>query len=99
MVAIVGAGIGQAGLLLIFAGFLFAQSAVLPSDTSDAYIAAFKRRGYFGLIPFTAALTAGVVALGYWWLPSTGYAHGVIAAFAITVLATAVYGVWAIRLL
>ncbi len=99
MVAIIGAAVALAGLLLIFSGFLFAQAAILPEATSDRYIDSFKTRALVGLGPFISALLVGIAALCFWWLPSLPYAHVVMIAFIVVVLVTAVYGVWAVRLL
>lgn len=56
VISILGASVGLAGLLLVFAGYLFAQAAGLPSTTDDAILNKFKRWGRIGLLPFVSCL-------------------------------------------
>jgi hypothetical protein len=56
-IALLGASVGIAGLLLVVAGFVFAQAATFPPDeTDDKVIAGFEMAGRLGLIPFILAL-------------------------------------------
>jgi hypothetical protein len=67
MVAILGAAVGFAGLLLIFSGFLFAQAGSFPPEsTDDATIDRYRNAGKWGLLPFFTALT--VAALSFAWM-------------------------------
>jgi ABC-type transport system involved in cytochrome bd biosynthesis fused ATPase/permease subunit len=64
IVAVVGASVALAGLLLVFSGFLFSQAAAFPpATTDDAIINRFRNVGRCGLIPFAGALA--VVGLSF----------------------------------
>jgi hypothetical protein len=96
MVAVIGASVALAGLLLIFSGFLFSQAAGMdPSITPDKTIRAFKEAARGGLYPFAASLILAVLAVGYWLFPNHCFSIAVVVLFAILSLATVAYGFWA----
>lgn len=101
MATLLGAGVGLAGLLLIFAGFLFAQAATMPAETNDATLQKYRSVGRWGMAPFTASLViAAIAALWFaipcppWWLEV--YA---VCLFVILAAATIAYGIVATRFL
>jgi hypothetical protein len=97
MVAIMGAAVALAGLLLVFSGFLFSQAASFPAETSDTTIGKYKGAAEIGLLPFAASLLLAVLALGYWVFPTHCFAVIVAVLFALLCLATILYGFWASR--
>src|SRR5258708_4751663 len=93
MLAVVGAAVGLAGLLLIFSGFLFAQAAAFPPETTDdATINKYRNAGRLGVVPFLLALA--VAALAFAWLihPATCVYFVSICGFGALLLLSAVYG-------
>ena len=93
VVAVLGASVGLAGLLLIFCGFLFAQSASFPKATTpDAVIDRYRSIGHLGTIPFLASLALAGVCL--WWLlcPSLWLFRTCWIGFIVLLVGTGVYG-------
>ena len=92
VIATLGASSAIAGLILIFCGFLFAQAAIFPPETSDKTIQKFTRCGRLGVIPFM--LSMAVTAISFYWLLHPG--DSVFACNAVlfwaTILLTVVYG-------
>jgi hypothetical protein len=67
MIAIMGATVALAGLLLVVAGYVFAQANSFPrATTDDAVLKRYEAAGKLGLIPFLFAL--GDAALSLVWL-------------------------------
>jgi hypothetical protein len=96
VVAVLGAAIGLAGLLLVFAGFLFAQSESFPSTVSDSASARYRRAAKIGVAPFLGCLALAVVA-GYWLKsPSPELLHVVWMGFRGLVVVTGLYGAYAL---
>lgn len=100
MAAVTGAGIALGGLLLIFIGFLFGQSAVLkymsppaPKAISDGY----RRAACIGLIPFAFALLTAAAAILFWLLPNPALAYWVVIAFIVCTIGSILYGALAAR--
>jgi hypothetical protein len=96
IVAILGAAVSLAGLLLIFSGFLFTQAWSFPATTSDRIINRVKNAGRVGILPFVFAL---VVAAGstFWLLnPSVGLYSFCVKGFIGLLIGTGVYGVFAV---
>jgi hypothetical protein len=92
IVAILGAAIALAGLLLVFSGFLFGQAASFPPTTDDAIIDRFRNAGRLGVVPFLLAL--GVAALSFSWMvhPSSCLYQPTLWSFGILILISALYG-------
>lgn len=67
MIALLGAAVGLAGLLLVVSGFVFSQANSFPSETTDdEMLGKLERAAKLGLIPFVLAL--GDAALCLVWL-------------------------------
>ncbi len=84
---------GIAGLLLVVAGFVFAQAATFPPDeTDDEVIAGFEMAGRLGLIPFLLALVEAGASL-LWLVHKSDYLYtGVIWGFFLLLILTGLYG-------
>jgi hypothetical protein len=92
MIAILGASIALAGLLLVFSGFLFAQAASFPSTTPDEIINRYRNAGRWGLLPFLWALA---VAMGaYIWMicPCASIYRADLVVFGGLIIVSALYG-------
>jgi len=98
---LLGAGVGLAGLLLIFAGFLFAQAATMPPDTSDLTLQRYRSVGRWGMAPFTASLVIAAVAAFWFAIPCPPWWFAVYAvrSFVVLAVATIAYGIVATRFL
>jgi len=96
VIAILGAAVSLAGLLLIFSGFLFTQAWSFPPATSDKIINRVKNAGRAGMLPFVFALA--VAAASVFWLtnPSEGIYSFCVKGFIGLLIGTAVYGVLAV---
>lgn len=92
ILAVLGGSVSLAGLLLIFAGFLFSQAAGFDSNTSDTLINKYRRAAQIGVIPFLLCL--GLAGVSIYWLRFPGGEllsicfYGFIALLVIT----AIYG-------
>lgn len=72
MIAIMGAAVALAGLLLVFAGFVFSQASTFPPEnTDDETITRYENAGKMGLLPFVLALADAAVCLCWllWRIP------------------------------
>jgi hypothetical protein len=92
VIATLGASAAIAGLILIFSGFLFAQAATFPAETSDSVINRFRTCGRLGAIPFFFCMA--VTAVSFWWMLSPNVLAYKINAivFCLTLFTTTVYG-------
>jgi hypothetical protein len=93
MLALLGASVGLAGLLLVVAGFVFAQAGSFPPETTDdETIERYERAGKAGLVPFGLSLLEAGLCLA-WLLHRSAdlYAVSVVGFFLLLVL-TALYG-------
>jgi len=93
MLALLGASVGLAGLLLVVAGFVFAQAGSFPPETTDdETIARYERAGKVGLIPFGLSLVEAGLCLA-WLLHSSSSLYVVtVAGFFLLLVLTAMYG-------
>jgi len=91
--ALMGAAVGIAGLLLVVAGFVFAQAASFnPDDTDDKVIDGFRTAGRLGLIPFVLALTEAGGSL-VWLVHKSNYLYtGIVWGFFLLLILTGLYG-------
>jgi hypothetical protein len=95
VVAVLGASVSLAGLLLVFAGLLFGQSAAFPPDTTDdAVILRFKNAGRYAIWPFLFSLLLAAVCLSWLLSPGDIRFHIAWVGFFFLVVATAIYGYW-----
>ena len=101
MLAVLGSSVGLAGLLLVFCGFMFGQAAIFPpATTDDAMIDRYKNAGRQAIWPFLMAL--GVAVAATIWLAWPALSHsafyvGVVAAFVVLLIVTAIYGAVVIK--
>lgn len=71
MVAVLGASVGLAGLLLVFSGFLFSRADSFDkANTDDTIINKYRNAGRLAGIPFL--LSFAVAFLSIWWMTSPG---------------------------
>lgn len=93
VITLLGASVGLAGLLLVVAGFVFAQANSFPAATTDdALIDRYERAGKLGLIPFLLSLGEAAICL-VWLIHKSPYLYGVlVAGFLLLLLLTAIYG-------
>ena len=91
-IALIGADIALAGLLLVVSGFALAQANSFPSSTDDAILGKYEKAAKLGLIPFFLALFDAGLCLA-WLLHSSGgmYIASVSIFFLLLVL-TGLYG-------
>lgn len=91
--AVFGGGVSLAGLLLVFSGFLFSQSASFDQETVDEeLINRYRRAAKFGVVPF--GLCLGLSAAALWWLrnPSDMAFAVILIGFVALLVITAGYG-------
>jgi hypothetical protein len=93
VVAILGASIGLAGLLLVVSGFVLAMIASFPPQVPNARIRRYEWAAKAGLLPFVLALADAATGMawmlrGAFWL----YRCTVWGFFALLLL-TGAYGV------
>jgi hypothetical protein len=92
-IALLGASVAIAGLLLVVAGFVFAQAATFPPDeTDDKVIRGFEMAGRLGLIPFVIALVEAGFSLLWIVHRSDCLYTGIIWGFFLLLVLTALYG-------
>lgn len=93
MLALLGASVGLAGLLLVVAGFVFAQAGSFPPETTDdETIARYERAGKVGLVPFGLSLTEAGLCLAWLLHRSSGLYAVSVAGFLLLLVLTALYG-------
>ena|SRR6266436_3935659 len=92
ILAVLGASVGLAGLLLVFSGFVFSQAATFPSTTSDETIEKFEKAGRAGVWPFLLALAIALISFG-WLLCQSRFLYILtVGGFIVLILATGFYG-------
>ena len=93
MVAVLGAAVGLAGLLLIFSGFLFAQAESFPkATTDDQIINKYRDAGRFAVIPFLIAFVVAALSLAWMVWPNPCVYWVTLWAMALLLAASSVYG-------
>jgi hypothetical protein len=92
VLAILGASVALAGLLLVVSGYVFSQVNAFPSGTDNKILDSYRLAGKLGLIPFIIALCDA--AIGLWWLlvPSSCAFSTVVGGFFLLLFLTALYG-------
>ena len=93
MIAVLGAAVALAGLLLVVAGFVFSQvNTFPPENTDDSVIAKYEIAGKLGLIPFLIALIDAALCLT-WLIHSTSCLYSTaVWGFFLLLFLTAGYG-------
>lgn len=91
-IALLGAAVAVAGLLLVVAGYVFAAVATFPATTDDAVLARYETAAKYALIPFTMALLEAAASL--LWLAQRGDClyTGIVWGFFLLLIATGLYG-------
>jgi hypothetical protein len=92
MLAIFGASGAFAGLLLVFAGFVFAQAASFPSGTDPEITGRYTKAARAALLPFAGFLITTLLSLASLLWCSDDLYIASIAVFALLVVWTGVYG-------
>lgn len=93
VIAVLGASVGLAGLLLVFSGFVFAQADGFPkATTDDALIDKYRNVGRFGLIPFLLALLVSALTVVWFLHPSRCLYYASVIGFIVLLVASALYG-------
>lgn len=90
--AILGGSVSLAGLLLVFAGFLFSQAAALPPETDDKIINDFRFAGKLASAPFILCLVVAGLSLRFLLVASDSVIWLSWVGFAALLAITAVYG-------
>jgi len=90
IIAVLGAAVGLAGIVLIFMGFVSAQGENFQNNKRKE---AFKRVAKFGLIPFSISLLSAWFCLA--WLEGynkNSYQLAIIG-FKLSMISTLLYGI------
>ena len=91
IVAILGASVGLAGLLLVFVGFVYARAESFETRRGDRYRFVAK----IGLLP--VCLSLGAAWLCMCWLGGNPDAYGwAVLLFKISLIGTGLYGLMAL---
>ena len=97
VIAVFGASVALAGLLLIFIGFVFSHvDSFTPEYTPDKDYSRYEKAGKLGIIPFILSLGDAALALGWLLAGTPGLYVGTVWGFFLLLLLTALYGVWLI---
>jgi hypothetical protein len=97
IIAVFGASVALAGLLLVFVGFVFASAASFPAETTDdKLIGRYERAGKLGIIPFILSLADAALSLGWLLHQDCRLYAGAVWGFFLLLALTAMYGVWLI---
>ena len=92
-IALLGGAVALAGLLLVVAGFVFAQANSFPPDsTDDDLISHYETAAKLGLIPFLTSLVEA--ALSLLWLVRSSHCLFVttVGMFFLLLVLTGLYG-------
>jgi len=93
VLALLGASIGLAGLLLVVAGFVLSQaSSFPPASTPDAVLKRYETAAKLGLIPFGLALAEAALCLAWAGHATPCVYLSVVSGFFLLLAITAVYG-------
>jgi len=98
MLGVLGASVGLGGLLLVFCGFVFAQSASFPAATTDdKTIEKYKNAARLGLWPFLGATLESIAVVVWLLCPGSMLYFGILWFFILLLAATAAYGAVVMR--
>ena len=92
IIGILGASGTLAGLLLVFSGFIFAQAASFPSDTSEKITGRYTKAGRLAIIPFWGFLATTLMAVIWLMFPTHCLFVFTSTLFCLLVAWTGVYG-------
>jgi len=98
ILAVLGASVGLAGLLLVFSGFVFTQAAGFPpAHTDDETIKKYRNAGRFGVWPFLFAILNAALSVA-WLLWQSSCLYGLtVTCFFVLLAFTGVYGAIVLR--
>jgi len=91
-IALLGAAVAVAGLLLVVSGFVFSQAASFPSTTDDDLLERYEMAAKIGLVPFAVALLEAAASLLWLAHKSDCLYSGIIWGFFLLLALTALYG-------
>jgi hypothetical protein len=90
VLAIFGAGVGLAGVVLVFMGFVSAHGEEFQSNDRKRV---FKRIAKFGLVPFTLALLSASFSLCWLERQNTAILKLATLTFQFSLISTLLYGI------
>ena len=90
ILAIFGASVGLAGILLVFVGFVFSHA---ESFQNVGRKKSFQRVAKLGLIPFAISLFAAFLGLGWLQEPTPTIYYLALLSFKVALGSTLLYGV------
>ena len=90
ILAIFGASVGLAGIVLVFIGFVSAHGEGFQNNTRKKI---FKRVAKVGLIPFAIALIAAFLSLCWLETSSPSSYHYALLSFKAALISTLLYGI------
>jgi hypothetical protein len=94
IIAILGASVGLAGLLLVFSGFVFAQADSFPkATTDDSIINKYRNVGRLGLLPFLLSLVLAALTVVWFLHPSCPVYFASVIGFILILAVSAAYGI------
>jgi hypothetical protein len=93
VVAILGASVALAGLLLVFCGFVFSRAASFPVGTSDPIKQKWKNAALWGLLPFLMSMADAMLAAAWFVWQCPALYRWTLGVFFVVLLFTAGYGV------
>jgi len=92
MLAVLGASVGLAGLLLVFSGFVLSQAAGFPNTTPDAITQKFEKAAKFGVWPFLFALVVSLLSFVWFLCPCSIVYRAAVVGFIALLVGTGLYG-------
>jgi hypothetical protein len=93
IVAILGAGAGLAGILLVFVGFIYSHGETFSTAGVKAK---FKLVARLGLIPFAVSLFSSWMCLKWLETPAAPSYSWAVASFRLSLILTCAYGIVAL---
>lgn len=93
IVALLGASVALAGLLLVFCGFVFSRAASFPPGTSDTVKQKWKNAALWGLLPFLMSIADAMLAVAWFVWQCPALYHWTLGVFCLVLFFTAGYGV------
>jgi hypothetical protein len=90
ILAVFGAAVGLAGIVLVFIGFVSAHGEGFQNNTRKKV---FKRVAKAGLIPFAVALIAAFLSLSWLETSSQTSYHYALLSFKVSLICTLLYGI------
>lgn len=94
VIALLGASVGLAGLLLLFSGFVFTEAASFPAEIPDEITRKYRRVGKFGLLPFLLSLVVAALCVFWFAFPTDSLYCATVFLFLMLLLMTLLFGFW-----